>query len=252
MNRREDIQMGKDVYIHPTAVIGQHVIIYDGVKIGPNSIVGDFCTIGEPLAAYYTNEGYIQPSTIIGSNALIRSHTIIYAGNTIGENFATGHRVTIRENNTIGNNVSFGTLSDIQGESIFGNYVRFHSNVHICQFSVIEDYVMIYPFVVLLNDRFPPTMNPNGPKIGAYSQIGVQTVIHSGVVIGENSFIGSQCSVGKDLPPFTFFSGKPGKVVCDVREIKDREGHSLYPWPYRFDRGMPWQGQDFDEWQLEN
>lgn len=250
--RREDIQKGKDVYIHPSASIGQNVIIYDGVSIGPQAIIGDYCTIGEPLTGIYSNEEYVQPSTIIGSNALIRSHTIIYAGNQIGDHFSTGHRVTIRENNTIANHVSFGTLSDIQGESIFGNYVRLHSSVHICQYSFLEDFVMVYPFVVFMNDRFPPSMKPKGPKIGAYTQIGVQSLIHSGVVIGENSLIGAQSSVNRDLPPFTFFTGNPGKVVGDVREIKDSKGQPLYPWPRRFDRGMPWQGQDFNEWQLEN
>ena len=252
MIRMEDIKMGKDVYVHPTAVIGQHVIIYDGVTVGPNSVIGDYCTIGEPLASFYTQNGYVQPSTLIGSNALIRSHTIIYAGNKIGDEFSTGHRVTIRENNSIGNHVSFGTLSDIQGESFFGNHVRLHSSVHICQYSFLGDFVMVYPFVVLMNDRFPPTTKPNGPKIGAYTQIGVQSVIHSGVSIGDNSFIGSQSSVNKDLPSFSFFVGNPGKIIGDVREMKDNEGQPLYPWPHRFDRGMPWQGQDYKTWKKEN
>ena len=37
--------------------------------------------------------------TRIGSGALIRSHTIIYAGNVIGARFQTGHGVMIRELN---------------------------------------------------------------------------------------------------------------------------------------------------------
>jgi acetyltransferase-like isoleucine patch superfamily enzyme len=252
MMSKEGIQMGKDVFIHSSAIIGKHVSIYDGVTIGPNSTIGDFCTIGEPLAAYYSNEGYVQPPTFIGSNALIRSHSIIYAGNHIGDHFSTGHRVTIRENNTIGNHVSFGTLSDIQGESIFGNYVRLHSSVHICQCSFLGDFVMVYPFVVFMNDRFPPSMKPNGPKVGAYTQIGVQAIIHSGVAIGDNSFVGSQSSVNKNLPSFSFFVGNPGKIIGDVREMKDSEGQPLYPWPHRFDRGMPWQGQDYKTWEKEN
>ena len=33
-------------------------------------------------------------------------------------------------------------------------------------------------------------------------------------------------------------------------EIISREtGESHYPWPYRFDRGMPWKEIGFDEWE---
>jgi carbonic anhydrase/acetyltransferase-like protein (isoleucine patch superfamily) len=56
--------------------------------------------------------------------------------------------------------------------------------------------------------------------------------------------------VGKDVPDFQLALGSPAKNVKDVREIKSREtGASHYPWPYRFDRGMPWQNKDFDAWE---
>jgi hypothetical protein len=29
--------------------------------------------------------------------------------------------------------------------------------------------------------------------------------------------------------------------------MRERE-EVLYPWPQRFDRNMPWQGIDFDQW----
>jgi acetyltransferase-like isoleucine patch superfamily enzyme len=243
--------MGKDVSIHPTASIGNNVTIYDGVKIGPNSIICDNCVIGEPLSGFYFGKDYSHPKTIIGSNAVIRSHSVVYAGNLIGDNFVTGHHVTIRENNNIGNNVSIGTLSDLQGESKIGNHVRLHSNVHICQFSLIEDFVMIYPYVVFTNDRYPPTETPEGPSIGSFTQIGVHAVIQSAVKIGENCLIASQSSVNIDLPSFSFFVGNPGKIKGDVRELTDINGNKLYPWPLRFDRGMPWLDKGYEKWLSE-
>ena len=245
------IQTGKGVFIHPSASIGRHVTIYDGVTIGANSVIGDYCTIGEPLHSFYTQENYIQSPTIIGANSLIRSHSIIYAGNQMDDYFSTGHRVTIRENNRFGSHNSIGTLSDIQGESVFGSYVRLHSSVHICQGSTLGNYVMIYPFVVFMNDRYPPTTHTKGPIVGDYTQVGVQSVLHSGVRIGENSLIGAQTSVHKDLAPFSFFSGNPGALIGDVRTIKDEMGNPLYPWPYRFDRGMPWSELGYDRWKEE-
>ena len=248
-SRYAHISSGKGVEIHPTAFIGQNVKIYDGVKIGPHSYIGDNCTLGEPLQAYYQNPDYMHPDTLIGANALIRSNTVVYAGNSIGEHFACGHHVTIRENNQIGHHVSFGTLSDIQGESKFGNYVRLHSNVHICQFSQLHDFVMIYPFVVLTNDKFPPTHLVQGPSIGEYSQIGVHSVIHAGIIIQDNCLVGSMSNVNINLPAFSFFVGNPGSIKGDVRTMKDDQGENLYPWPYRFNRGMPWQELGYDQWK---
>jgi UDP-3-O-[3-hydroxymyristoyl] glucosamine N-acyltransferase len=52
--------------------------------------------------------------TIIGNGAVIRSHTVIYAGNVIGDRFQTGNKANIRELNRIGNDVSIGTLSVVE------------------------------------------------------------------------------------------------------------------------------------------
>ena len=55
------------------------------------------------------------------------------------------------------------------------------------------------------------------------------------------------------MDDFQLVVGCPAKVVKDVREIIDREtGEAHYPWPYRFDRNMPWQGCGFEQWKLLN
>ena len=42
-------------------------------------------------------------------------------------------------------------------------------------------------------------------------------------------------------------------MVKDVRDVKDRKtGEAHYPWPNRFDRGMPWMGVDYNQWLEEN
>ena len=79
--------------------------IYKNVKIGKNCEIGDFVIIGVPSKGKKNGE----LKTVIGDNAVIRSHTVIYAGNVIGDNFQTGHHVMIREENNVGNNVSIGT-----------------------------------------------------------------------------------------------------------------------------------------------
>ena len=244
-----------NVRISPSAKIGENVrigdntIIYDNVIIGDNSVVCNDCVIGEPLNAYYFDCDYENPVTIIGSGALIRSHTLIYAGNRIGNCFQTGHRVTIRENNVIGSHCSFGTLDDIQGFSEFGNYCRLHSNVHVGMRSKLGNFVFVYPYVVFTNDPTPPSDVCQGPTVGDFSQIATGSVLFPGVRIGRHCLVGANSSVTKTVNDYQLVVGSPAKIVKDVRDIKDRSGKPHYPWPYYFDRNMPWKEIGFTEWE---
>lgn len=245
----------RNVYISPKAKIGKNVkigdntSIYDNVVISDNTIISNDCVIGEPLQDYYFNNNYNNPETIIGANSLIRSHTIIYSGCKFGENFSTGHRVTIREFSIFGNNCRVGTISDIQGYVTFGNYCWLHSNVHIGQKSTIGNFVFIYPYVVFTNDPTPPSEICIGPTIGDYSQIAVFSVILPGVKIGKHCLVGAGSIVRKDVDDYQLVLGNPAKPIKNVKDIIDRNtGQSHYPWPYNFDRGMPWQGMNYDEW----
>ena len=250
---------GEGVRISPSAKLGKNVkigdntVIYDNVVIGDDTIICNNCVIGEPLNAYYSDpDAYENPTTVIGPGSLIRSHSIIYADSLFGEGLQTGHRVTIREKTIMGSHCSVGTMSDIQGHSVFGDYVRLHSNVHIGQKSAIGSFVFIYPYVVLTNDPTPPSNEIKGPTVGDYSQISTGSVILPGVKIGQHSLVGAGSTVTKDVDDYMLVVGSPAKVLKDVREIKDRTtGEPHYPWPYRFDRGMPWQGKDFDDWLKE-
>jgi acetyltransferase-like isoleucine patch superfamily enzyme len=249
----------KNLSISPSAKIGKNVkigdntTIYDNVVIEDDSIICNDCIIGEPLNDYYSRNDYVNPETRIEKGAIIRSHNIIYAGCKFGQNFSTGHRVTIRENTTFGNNCRVGTLSDIQGFSTFGAHCWLHSNVHIGQNSTIGNFVFIYPYVVFTNDPTPPSNICIGPTVQDYSQIAVFSVLLPGVKIGKHCLIGAGSVVGKDVEDYSLVLGSPAKVIKDVREIKSREtGEQHYPWPNRFERGMPWANIGFENWEKEN
>lgn len=246
-----------NTFISPSAVIGSNVkigdntIIYDNVEIGDNTIISNDCVIGEPLSTYYEDPAnYSNPKTVIGQDSLIRSHSIIYADSFFGSGFSTGHRVTIREKTIVGINCRVGTLSDIQGHSEFGNYCWLHSNVHIGQNSKIGNFVFIYPYVVFTNDPTPPSNICKGPTIGDYTQIAVGAIILPGVQIGEHCLIGAGAVVGKNIENEMLVLGNPAKEIKSVREIKSRETQtSHYPWPFNFERGMPWQDIGYEKWK---
>jgi UDP-3-O-[3-hydroxymyristoyl] glucosamine N-acyltransferase len=244
----KNVSISDKARIGKNVKIGDNTVIYDNVIIGDNSIIANDCVIGEPF-----KDDYVNPETIIGENALIRSHTILYAGSRFGNNFSTGHRVTIRENSVFGNNCRLGTVTDIQGHVTFGNNCWLHSNVHIGQKSTIGSFVFIYPYVVLTNDPTPPSDVCIGATIGDFSQIAVGTVLLPGTTIGKHCLVGAQSLVGGNYEDYSLILGNPGKKIKDVREMKSREtGKSHYPWPYNFSRGLPWEKQGFDEWKKDN
>ena len=164
----------------------------------------------------------------------------------------TGHRITVREGAHFGAHCLISTLADIQRNAKFGNYCRLYSNVHICEFSTLGNFVLIFPYTIFTNDSRPPSNTCVGPTIGDYTVITVHSVILPGISIGSNCLIGANSVVSRNIPDFSFAVGSPAKVVRDIREIGSREKPgSQYPWMYNFERGMPWQGISFEEWSKQ-
>lgn len=240
----DDVQIYDGAKIGNNVRLGKGTIVYPNVVVGNNCFIGPYCIIGEPTLGYYDcPENYEFGSSSIGENSIIRSHTVIYENVHIGNHFQSGHRVTIREESRIGNHCSVGTLCDLQGKLKIGNYCRLHSNVHVGQLSEIEDFVWIYPYVVLTNDPFPPMGILHGGKIRKYAQICTSSIVFPGVEIGEDALIGAHTAVRKDVPAERVVVGNSGEDICSVRELRDANGNQIYPWRdyLKENRGFPWQ-----------
>jgi len=194
------------------------VIIGSGAKIGKFSIIGELPRDKKPG----------QLKTQIGKNALIRSHSVIYAGNVIGDNFETGHAVNIREHNQIGDNVSIGTHSVIEHHVKIGHRVRIHSQVFIAEYSVIEKDVWIGPAACLLDARYPVCIDSKehlqGSLIKKGAIIGAGTIIMPGIIIGKQALIGAGAVVTKNIPDGKVAIGNPAKIYKDRSELKTSWG----------------------------
>jgi len=201
-------------------MISESATIHPNVKLGKNCIIQDFVIIGILPKGY--NAGDIK--TVIGDNAIIRSHTVIYGGNKISSNFQTGHHVMIREFNEIGNNVSIGTNSVIEHHIKIANNVRIHSNAIIPEFSILKTKVWIGPNVVLTNSYHPLCPKAKeclkGPTIYKNAKIGANATILPDIKIGENSLIGAGSVVVKDVPPNVVVAGNPAKIIKKIGELK--------------------------------
>lgn len=235
--------------------IGDNTVIYDNVIVGDNSIICNDCIIGEPPSDYYKNIDHFEnPVTEIGDDALIRSHCIIYAGSSFGKHLITGHRSTVREGAVFGDWCFISTRVDIQGNCRIGNYSRLYSNVSIGELTTIGNYVFVFPYTVLTNDPQPPSNILSGATVGDYSIITVHCSILPGIKIGKHCLIGANSVVSSDIRDYSVAIGSPAKIKMDIRKIPSKEKHVQfhYPWPYNFERGMPWQNIGFEKWQQEN
>ncbi len=173
--------------------------------------------------------GYLSPrrgvSEIlkIGSDAVIRSGTVIYAGSTIGDHLETGHNVIIREENEVGSHFSIWNNAVIDYGCKIGVRVKIHSNCYVAQFTVIEDGVFLAPGVTIANDIHPgcPDSKPcmRGPTIKRGVQVGVNVTILPYVTIGERCLIGAGTVVTRDVPPESVVFGNPARVRGSIYDL---------------------------------
>ncbi len=196
-------------------------LIYENVSIGADPHIGDFVIIGLPPIKHQTED----LPTSIGDNAIIRSHTVIYAGTSIGDQFQAGHHVLIREKNSIGNNVSIGTNSVIEHKVLIGNDVRIHSSCFIPEFSVLKNNCWLGPGVILTNAKYPQSENVKdsllGPTIKRGAIIGAGVVVLPGVSVGKFALIGAGTTVVEDVQDYAVVVGNPPTIIASTKDLPE-------------------------------
>jgi len=202
------------------------------IVIGENKEIEDNVTVG-----YIPSRKIENLETVIGSNAKIRSGTIIYAGNKIGNNLETGHNCIIREENEIGDNLKMWSFSYIDWGCKIGNNVTLEEGVKIFERTTIEDDVFIAPHATLINSFHPKCVHEKkcmqGPTIKKGAKIGGGVVILPRVVVGENALVAAGSVVTKDVPANACVVGNPAKVVKDVKDLECKTGINPKKYPYR-------------------
>lgn len=172
---RGDITIGQDVVIDINVILEGTVIIGDGCKIGPFTLLRDVC-LGQrvEIKAHSVIEGAkIADEAQIGPFARIRPKTEIAAAVHIG-NF-----VEIK-NSVIGNATKINHLSYI-GDSEVGQSVNIGAGTITCNYDGVNKHKTI---------------------IGDYVFIGSSSQLVAPIIIGEGATIGAGSTLTRNAPPY--------------------------------------------------
>jgi acetyltransferase-like isoleucine patch superfamily enzyme len=199
--------------------IAQTAKIHPGVTIGDGADIGEFCIIGVPPKGKAPGD----LETRIGANAVIRSHTVIYAGNTIGDNFNSGHAALVREQNRIGDNVSIGSHTVIEHHVEIQDGVRIHSQAFVPEFTVLEKGCWIGPHVVFTNALHPLCAKAKqclkGATVKTGAKVGANSTILPDLTIGEMAVVGAGSVVVKDVPDRAVVAGSPAAIIKSIADL---------------------------------
>jgi acetyltransferase-like isoleucine patch superfamily enzyme len=200
--------------------ISDLAIVYDCVELGENPTIGPWAIIGTAPTG-----GASDLALRIGNDAVIRSHSVIYAGSVIGHGLQTGHGALIREFNEIGDHVSIGSHSVVEHHVRLADGVRIHTGAFIPEFSILDEGAWVGPHVVFTNAAYPLSPKAKstlrGPHLMPGAKIGANATLLPGVVIGVNSLVGAGAVVVRDVPDGVVVAGNPARLVRSIGDIDE-------------------------------
>lgn len=201
--------------------------LFPNVHLGARAQVDDFCVLGRPARGREPGSAPV----VIGDDAVIRSHTVIYGGVRIGARFQSGHWVLIREDTVVGDDCSIGTGSVVEFSVTIGDGVRLHSQCFVPEHSVLEERCWLGPRVVVTNAKFPASpytkQSLEPVLIKKHAKVGANATLLPGIVLGAGCLVGAGAVVTHDVADDAIVVGNPARPVGRVSELRDN-GVSVY------------------------
>lgn len=199
----EGVSYGDDLYLGSFCYVGQNVKIGNNVKIYPNSFIGDNVEIGDNCILFAGVRIYSE--TVLGNHVTIHSGTVVGSD---GFGFAPQEDGTYKKVPQIGNviiedHVEIGSCSTIDratlGSTIIRKGVKLDNHIQIAHNVEIGENTVIAS----------QTGIAGSTKVGKNCMIGGQVGIVGHITIGDNVKIQAQSGIGKSLKDGEVVQGSP-------------------------------------------
>ena len=170
---RGEIETGSDVEIDINAIFEGHVILGNGVKVGPNVVIRDSKIADNASILQGTNidGAEIGEDTTVGPYARIRPGTILKENTKIGNFVET-------KNAVIGKGSKAGHLAYI-GDAVIGENVNIGAGTIFCNYD---------------------GLNKHKTVIGDNVFVGSNSVLIAPVTLADNTFVAAGSSINSDVP----------------------------------------------------
>lgn len=149
---------------------------------------------------------------------------------TIGPGTRIWHQAQIREGAVVGEGCIIGKGAYVDKGVHIGAYCKLQNGVSVFHGFNLEDGVFLGPGVMLLNDKHPRAINPDGSPKGDEdwvaaegvveygAAIGGGAVVLPGIRVGRMAMVGSGAVVTRDVPERGIVVGNPARLkgfACD-------------------------------------
>jgi len=211
------VEVGRDVEIGAYAIVRAGTVLGDRVSVGEHAVLGKRPKLGPKSTA---TAGALD-GLVVGADATISTHAVVYAGTTLAARVIIGDQAFVRERCRIGEGTVIGRGVTVENDTAIGAGCRIQSQSYITAKSLLEDDVFIAPCVVTTNDNLMGRTERRhallkGPTIRRGARIGGGVVLCPGIEVGAEAFIGAGAVVIADVPPATVMVGNPARVLRDV------------------------------------
>jgi acetyltransferase-like isoleucine patch superfamily enzyme len=143
----------------------------------------------------------------------------------IGEGSSVWHLAQVREGAVLGENVVVGRGAYVGTGVRVGDNCKIQNYALVYEPAELEAGVFIGPAVVLTNDHFPRSVNPDGSQktghdwdlvgvtIREGASIGARSVCVAPITIGRWALVAAGSVVTKDVPDFALVAGVPARRI---------------------------------------
>ncbi len=127
----------------------------------------------------------------------------------------------------IGSDVSIGCLAHVGRNVTLGDGTRIQGGAYVADLSSLGDNVFIGPNATILNDKYPPSGNPELEEpvtIEGGVVIGGGATVLPGLIVHENAVLAAGSILTKNLPSGEVWVGNPARFHSTREEYEIRRG----------------------------